>query len=54
VELDRHESDGASAHLRYPYSPLFSGADVLYSPPLIFPPVRVLAPENIGTQHLLK
>jgi len=54
MKFDRHEAGGGSVYLGDPHSPLFRGADVLYRPPLIFSPVWMLSPENLGTQHLLK
>ena len=54
MKLDRHEANSACTYLSDPHSPLFRSADVLYRPPLIFPPVWVLSPENLGTQRLLK
>lgn len=54
VKLDRHESDSVRTYLSDPHSLLFRSADVLYRPPLIFSPVWMLSPENLGTQHLLK
>src|SRR5215210_3579105 len=54
MKLDRHEADDARTYLGDPHSPLFCIADVLYLPPLIFSPVWMLSPENLGTQRLLK
>jgi hypothetical protein len=54
MKLDRHEADDARTYLGDPHSPLFRSADVLYLPPLIFSPVWMLSPENLGTQRLLK
>jgi hypothetical protein len=54
MKLDRHEADSARTYLGDPHSPLFRSADVLYCPPLIFSPVWMLSPENLGTQRLLK
>jgi len=54
MKLDRHEADGGSVHLGDPHPSLFRSADVLYRPPLIFSPVWMLSPENLGTHHLLK
>ena len=54
MKLDRHEADSARTYLSDPHSPLFRSADVLYRPPLMFSPVWILSPENLGTQRLLK
>ncbi len=54
MKLDRHEADGAPTYLGDPHLRLLRGADVLYRPPLIFSPVWMLSPENLGTQRLLK
>jgi hypothetical protein len=51
MKLDRHEADSTRTYLGYPHAPLFRCADVLYRPPLIFPPVRMQPPENLRTQH---
>jgi hypothetical protein len=49
VELDGHEADGARTPLGDPHPPLFRGAGVLHRPTLIFSPVRMLSPEDLGT-----
>ena len=54
MKLDRHEADSACTYLSNPHSPLLRSADVLYRSPLIFSPVWLLSPENLGTQRLLK
>src|SRR3712207_7734595 len=54
MELDRHEADDARAHFGDPHPPLLRGADLLHRPPLIFSPVRVLSPENLGTHRLFE
>src|SRR5829696_5391678 len=54
MKLDRHEADSAFTYLGDPPSSLLRSADVLYRPPLIFLPVWVLSPENLGTQRLLE
>ena len=54
MKLNRHEADSACTYLSDPHSPLLRSADVLYRPPLIFSPVRMLSLENLGAQRLLK
>src|SRR5918997_4702030 len=49
VELDGHEADCARTLLGDPHPPLFRGASVLHRPALIFSPVRMLSPEDLGT-----
>src|SRR5829696_535361 len=49
VKLDGHEADGARTRLGDPHPPLFRGADLLHRPALIFSPVRMLLPEDLGT-----
>ncbi len=54
MKLDRHEADNARTYLSDPHPRLFRSTDVLYRPPLIFSPVWMLSPENLGAQRLLK
>ena len=54
MKLDRHEADDAHTYLSYLHSPLFRSADAFHRPPLIFSPVWMLSPENLGTQHPLE
>jgi hypothetical protein len=54
MKLDRHEADNARTYLSDPHPPLFRSTDVLYRPPLIFSPVWMLSPENLGTQRLFE
>src|SRR5215203_4016218 len=49
VELDGHEADGARTRLGDPHPPFFRGAGVFHRPALIFFPVRMLPPEDLGT-----
>src|SRR5215210_217114 len=54
MKLDRHEADGGPVYLDDPHPLTLRGADVLHSPSLIFLPVRVQSPEDLGPQHPLE